>query len=132
MPSHFLPPPLTGSPTGYSTSPRWAMINTVAKDTFGSMSKAAPSTKRSSNIAQPLLIIISAMSTFAPELQEPETFFQQFVPYFQKASYAAGTTLWSIGDEASSFYIVESGALKATTEMPDLSQAITEIMLPAR
>lgn len=92
---------------------------------------------------EPVRLLMQALGPYAPELKED--FFNRLVPYFHKTKVAKGEILWQINDQADSFYVLETGILKAVYNFPnqlmDVAQgkpgdelsyhhAISESMLP--
>lgn len=92
---------------------------------------------------EPVRLLMQALGPYAPELKED--FFNRLVPYFRKIKVAKGDILWQINDPADSFYVLETGILKAVYNFPnqlmdpseakagnDLAyhHAISESMLP--
>lgn len=59
---------------------------------------------------------MQALGPYAPELKED--FFNRLVPYFRKIKVARGDILWQMNDMADSFYVLETGILKATYNFP--------------
>lgn len=80
---------------------------------------------------QPMQILKSALSAFAPEMTESRTFYRKIAPFFERMSVEAGTILWNMEDESNSFYVIESGVLRANRDMQDLHFCSVETMLPA-
>lgn len=119
----------SGTPSAFSHSPRRLHIFEAAKDTIG---LGKPSTPRRINLAQPLPLLMQAFSTYAPEIQDPQSFFFQIVPYLTKMHVEKGSVLWRDGDAATCLYLIEVGALKLVREMYDLGHTLVETMLPAR
>ncbi|KAF2145708.1 uncharacterized protein K452DRAFT_220946 [Aplosporella prunicola CBS 121167] len=62
------------------------------------------------NFAQPIPLMLL---TFQDLSDKDIDFWHRAVPYFQRREYAAGTVLYSRGDEPDGFYIVERGSLRA-------------------
>lgn len=80
---------------------------------------------------QPLQILKAALTAFAPEVEEPTTLFRRIAPYFTRMNVQAGAVLWNKNDHPNSFYVIESGVLRANREMDDLHFCSVETMLPA-
>lgn len=64
---------------------------------------------------QPLQLLLQ---TFRMISDKSEEFWKPLVPYFQRQDFVAGTELYKADDAPTSFYIVESGILKAKYELP--------------
>jgi SulP family sulfate permease len=66
---------------------------------------------------EPVRLLMQALGPYAPELKED--FFNRLVPYFRKTKVAKGQVLWQINDMADSFYVLETGILKAVYNFPN-------------
>ncbi|OCL03876.1 hypothetical protein AOQ84DRAFT_417879 [Glonium stellatum] len=77
------------------------------------------------HFAQPTKIMLQ---TFEDVSTRNEDFWHRAAPYFQRREYAAGTVLYSRGDEPDGFYILEQGRFRAEY---DLEQGnYYEVILP--
>jgi len=112
----------------FENSPRRKHLYTAAKETIGF---GKPTQPKRLQLVQPLPLLIQTFSSYTSEVSEPEQFFHQLVPYFTKMQVERGTVLWKDGDQASSFYLIEMGALKLVKDMEDLGHCLVETMLPA-
>lgn len=83
------------------------------------------------DLPQPLQLFVSALSPYLTDLPDPQIFFANVTPFFTRMHVANNTLLWQEGDDASSFYVIESGVLRATTDMKELGHSFVETMLPA-
>ena len=66
---------------------------------------------------EPVRLLMQALGSYAPELKED--FFHRLVPYFRKVKVTRGDILWQINDPADSFYVLETGILKAVYNFPN-------------
>lgn len=66
---------------------------------------------------EPVRLLMQALGPYAPELKED--FFNRLVPYFKKTKVSKGEILWQIDDVADSFYVLETGILKAVYNFPN-------------
>jgi sulfate permease, SulP family len=85
--------------------------------------KKVPSRWRS--FAQPLKIILQ---TFEDVTSKNEDFWHVLAPYFERKEYAAGTVLYSRGDDPNGFYILEQGRFRTEYELDQGSYS--EVILP--
>ena len=65
--------------------------------------------------SQPLQIILQ---TFSGLSDKDDGFWQKSVAFFERQTFAPGTILYSSGDAANGFYILEKGILKAKYGLP--------------
>ena len=98
---------------GMYNSPRSHHLQQVAKMTLSQQYPASPS--RWQDYPQPLQLILQTFSTVS---EQPEDFWYQSVSFFTRKSYSTGTVLYSRGDRADGFYLLESGILKAQYQSP--------------
>lgn len=82
-------------------------------------------------LSQPLQLLVSSLSAFGPEITDAPAFFHKVAHYFTRMHVEAGTTLWNVGDQPNSFYVIESGVLRASRDMDQLHYSAVETMLPA-
>lgn len=82
------------------------------------------------DINQPAQILQAALFAFAPE-GEQASLFTRIAPFFKRMRVEAGTVLWALDDLPNSFYVIESGVLRASRNMRDLDYCFVETMLPA-
>ena len=73
-----------------------------------------PSPSKWQNFKQPLPLILQ---TFQDLTDETEDFWFRAVPYFIRCEFLAGTILYSRGDEAGGFYLLQEGILRAEYEV---------------
>ena len=66
------------------------------------------------NFRQPLPLILQTFQDFT---NETEDFWFRAVPYFTRLEFPAGTILYSRGDEAGGFYLLQEGILRAEHEV---------------
>ncbi|CBX92318.1 hypothetical protein IAQ61_006289 [Plenodomus lingam] len=89
-------------------------------------SQPTPNTpSRWRNFAQPLKIILQ---TFEDVSTRNEDFWHAVALYFERKEYAAGTVLYSRGDDPDGFYILEKGRFRAEYELDQGS--FFEVILP--
>ncbi|KAF9695826.1 hypothetical protein EKO04_006211 [Ascochyta lentis] len=77
------------------------------------------------NFAQPLKIILQ---TFEDVSTKNEDFWHVVAPYFSRCEFAAGSLLYSRGDDPDGFYILEKGRFRAEYELDQGS--FFEVILP--
>ena len=64
---------------------------------------------------QPLQLILQ---TFSSVSDKDDQFWRRAIPYFQHQHFAAGAVLYSRGDSADGFFLLEAGILKAEYNLP--------------
>lgn len=77
------------------------------------------------NFAQPLKIILQTFEDVSPK---NEDFWHAVAPYFSRCEFAAGSLLYSRGDDPDGFYILEKGRFRAEYELDQGS--FFEVILP--
>jgi SulP family sulfate permease len=77
------------------------------------------------HFAQPTKIILQS---FEDVSSKNEDFWHFAAPYFERKEYAAGSVLYSRGDEPDGFYILEKGRFRAEYELEQGS--LYEVILP--
>ncbi|KAF3040903.1 hypothetical protein E8E12_005851 [Didymella heteroderae] len=77
------------------------------------------------NFAQPLKIILQTFEDVSPK---NEDFWHVAAPYFSRREFAAGSLLYSRGDDPDGFYILEKGRFRAEYELDQGS--FFEVILP--
>lgn len=77
------------------------------------------------NFAQPLKIILQTFEDVSPK---NEDFWHVVAPYFSRRELAAGSLLYSRGDDPDGFYILEKGRFRAEYELDQGS--FFEVILP--
>jgi SulP family sulfate permease len=77
------------------------------------------------NFAQPLKIILQTFEDVSPK---NEDFWHVLAPYFSRREFAAGSLLYSRGDDPDGFYILEKGRFRAEYELDQGS--FFEVILP--
>ena len=87
-------------------------LNTVTPTSLSSAFLPSPS--KWQNFKQPLPLILQ---TFQDLTVETEDFWFRAVPYFSRHEFPAGTVLYSRGDEAGGFYLLQEGILRAECEV---------------
>jgi SulP family sulfate permease len=115
-----------------ANSPRRMHLYEAAKDKMGLGHTKDSEQEPKIKLAQPLQLLVSALSSFAPEITDAPSFFQQVAPYFTRMHVESGTVLWENGDLATAFYLIEAGILRASSEFEGLGHHFVETMLPAR
>ena len=73
-----------------------------------------PTPQKWSSFAQPLPLILQ---TFQDLTNHNEDFWFRAVPFFSRCEYPAGTVLYSRGDAAAGFYLIQEGILRAEYEV---------------
>ncbi|ORY75647.1 sulfate transporter family-domain-containing protein [Leucosporidium creatinivorum] len=94
---------------------------------LASVAEAPEAPAFKTNFQQPLPLLMQSFKPFAPDLNEDYCF--RLVPYFKRVHIERGTTLWKDGDETDSFYLIESGMLRATYVFTDRAHSIVESMV---
>lgn len=95
-------------------TPRRNQLQQVAKD-INNDDDAPTGTSRYSNFGEPLKLILQ---TFHGLTTQTEDFWWRAVPYFTRKEYARGTLLFSRGEPAKGFYLLESGILHLDYDTP--------------
>lgn len=93
------------------SSPRRNQLRRAATTTLDDN----PSESRYLNFKEPLRLILQ---TFQGLTEKNEDFWFQIVPFFVRKEYVAGTVLFRRGEEATGFYLLEHGILRADYELP--------------
>ncbi|MCJ1475596.1 hypothetical protein MMC13_004259 [Lambiella insularis] len=91
------------------SSPRQDQLRRGATKALQEQNDAMPH-KNLEQYQQPMQLLLLAFSGIS---SKNETFWSDAVPFFQRQDYAKGATLYSRGESANSFYILESGLLRA-------------------
>lgn len=91
-------------------SPRVAFLQLVADKTAREDPQVLASTSKWQHYKQPLPLLLQ---TFQGVTTKRESFWHRVSPYFEREEIPAGTVMYQSDTEASSFYIVESGVLRA-------------------
>ena len=81
--------------------------------TLSEQDPAPPS--RWESYEQPLQLLLHTFSTVS---DKPEDFWKPAAAYFVRREFAAGSNLYSVGEAADGFYVLESGMLKAKYDLP--------------
>jgi SulP family sulfate permease len=76
---------------------------------------------------QPLPLLLQSLQPFAPDLNED--FFFRLVPYFKRVHVQRGTSLWTTEAIADSFFLIESGMLRANYRYLGNSHSLNESMV---
>ncbi|KAN0061125.1 hypothetical protein ACQY0O_006860 [Thecaphora frezii] len=121
----------------FENSPRRHHLHEAAKtavQTGGplppAVKAATPGTPTRAPHAQPVpILLITLRSYLNGSVANEEEFFARLAPYFAPVRLARGEVLWSRGDAADSFYLIESGILKARYDFPQEQYEINEAML---
>lgn len=93
------------------SSPRRNQLHRAATTTLDDN----PSESRYLNFKEPLRLILQ---TFQGLTDKNEDFWFQALPFFVKKEYLAGTVLYERGEQATGFYLLEDGILRADYELP--------------
>ncbi|KAI5480036.1 sulfate transporter family protein [Pseudohyphozyma bogoriensis] len=107
----------------FENSPRQTHLRYAAKSTM----IRADSPSKKSNFSQPLPLLLQSLRPFSPELDENFCF--RLAPYFKRLHIERGTTLWTTGSESDSFYLIESGCLRASYLFLDRTHKIFQSMV---
>ncbi|KAK4111977.1 hypothetical protein N656DRAFT_710560 [Canariomyces notabilis] len=103
--------PLTGDMLG--SSPRRNLLREAARKSLGQVEVKRMS--RWQSFKEPLRLLLQI---FRDVSDKNEDFWFRAVGYFQRREYAAGTVLFRRGERAESFYLLESGILRAEYDLP--------------
>lgn len=95
------------------SSPRRHHLHQTAVKTL-SEDDHAPSARWQDH-AQPLRLILQAFSTVS---DKPEGFWQPVTSHFIREQFVAGTIIYESGDKSDAFYLLETGTLKASYDLP--------------
>lgn len=114
----------------FAQSPRMSHLHSAAKETFNQptvpeLSRSGGSSK--TRFQQPIPLLLQSLRPFVPDINEDFCF--RLLPYFKRVEVARGGVVWDHGDMADSFYVIESGMLKAEYLFLDKTHAITESMV---
>ncbi|KAK4702198.1 sulfate permease, SulP family, partial [Phenoliferia sp. Uapishka_3] len=107
----------------FENSPRATHLRYAAKET---MTRADAQPARS-NFQQPMPLLLQSLRPFSPDMNEDVCF--RLAPYFKRVHIERGTTLWTSGSETDSFYLIESGMLRASYLFLDQTHSISESMV---
>ncbi|CEQ42126.1 SPOSA6832_03922 [Sporobolomyces salmonicolor] len=126
----------------FAGSPRASHLRNAAKQTISRPETPQPMM----NFQQPLPILLQSLRPYSPDLNEDYCF--RLVPYFKRVHVERGTTLWTNGSEPDayvrplilprrridfhliySFYVIESGMLRATYVFAERAHSISESMV---
>ena len=94
-------------------SPRQSHLAEAAQNALNTLEVQRPTKWQSFN--EPLRIMLQIFQGLS---DKNEDFWFQATSYFTRKEYAAGTTLFRRGDDASGFYLVERGILLAEYDLP--------------
>ena len=109
--------------SSFGQSPRASHLRHAARETM----TRADFTPVKTHFKQPLPLLLQSLRPFMRELNEDIAF--RMVPYFQRVHVERGTVLFQAGDATDSFYLIESGMLRATYVFHDRAHSITESMV---
>ena len=94
-------------------SPRQTHLAEAAREALTSMDVPHPSRWQSFN--EPLRLMLQIFQGLSGR---NEDFWFEATPYFKRKEYVAGTVLFRRDEEATGFYLVESGILRAEYDLP--------------
>ena len=97
------------------SSPRANHLHVAATKTLDSAQNHLSSHAKWNNFREPLRLILQ---TFQGLTDRNEDFWFRAVPYFTRRHFPAGTVLFTRGDVAESFYLLEEGILRAEYSLP--------------
>ena len=106
--------PVTTLPPPSLSSPRQRYLHQAASQTLDSQTHAVPPSKWSS-FKQPLPLLLQ---TFQDLTDKNEDFWFRAIPFFMRKEHPAGTVLFERGDNPKAFYLLQTGILRATYELP--------------
>ncbi|SCV68526.1 BQ2448_647 [Microbotryum intermedium] len=107
----------------FGRSPRASHLRYAAKEAMAKSDAPAPR----SNLKQPLPLLMQSLKPFAADLNEDYCF--RLTPYFKRIHVQRGTVLWEQDADSDSFYLIESGILRANYVFVDRAHAIVESMV---
>lgn len=112
-------PPITTTPS--FASPRQRQLRDAATATLDTPAALPP--KKWSTFKQPLPLILQIFQDLS---ERKEDFWFRAVPYLVRREFGAGAVLFSRGDDASAFYLLDSGVLRASynTAVGDYHESI--------
>ena len=93
------------------SSPRRTLLHKVAATAFDEN----PPESRYHNFKEPLRLILQ---TFHSLTDKNEDFWFRVLPFFVKKEYLTGTILFTRGESANGFWLVEDGILRADYDLP--------------
>lgn len=99
--------------------------DTLSLPDSASQPPALPTPSRYRSFAQPLKILLQTFEDVSPHTED---FWHTLTPYFTRKEYAAGTVLYSRGDDPDGFYILEQGRFRAEYALDQGS--FFEVILP--
>lgn len=94
-------------------SPRRGYLQRVAESTLKSAEN--PTSKRMSQYKQPLPLLLTSLQGFT---DKAEAFWHPVCAYFRHELFPTGSTLFTNGQPAEAFYLLESGMLRAEYQIP--------------
>lgn len=94
------------------SSPRRNQLHQVARQTLKDNENSGPKWQ---NFKEPLRLILQ---TFNGLTEKNEDFWFRITKYFQRKSIPAGEVLYSVGEPAGGFYLLEIGILRAEYDLP--------------
>ncbi|KAH8927062.1 hypothetical protein BT69DRAFT_1238330 [Atractiella rhizophila] len=114
----------------FSQSPRRIHLQAAAHENLQISSEGK---NLMQNFAQPLPLLLLSLKPFARQLDQ--SYFLRLIPYFQRVTIKRGDVLWNVNDEANSFYVIETGMLRAGYSFPtsntnQMHNKLSETMLP--
>ncbi len=98
----------------FYSSPRRGQLHAAATTTLEEHRSTAPDHKWR-GYEQPLQLVLQ---TFVGMSERDEAFWRRSVPFFRRREIPAGGVLYSTGDAADGFYLLETGILKARYQRP--------------
>ncbi|KAI9708422.1 MAG: hypothetical protein M1828_002985 [Chrysothrix sp. TS-e1954] len=106
--------PIMTLPPPSLSSPRQRYLHQAASQTLDTQTHAVPPT-RWSTYKQPLPLLLQ---TFQDLTDKNEDFWFRAIPFFTRKEYPAGRVLFERGDQPKAFYLLQTGMLRATYELP--------------
>lgn len=93
-------------------SPRRNFLHQAAQSTLDADTST---TGKWHSFKQPLPLLLQI---FADLSEKNEDFWHRATQYFKRVTYSKGSVLFNVGDEASGFYMLEEGILRADYDLP--------------
>ena len=106
-----IPEPIKPQVSGevITNSPRREHLRNMAATTLREQQKSMPN-KNVEQYEQPLQLMLFAFYNFS---SKDASFWTRVTPFFTQCEYGQGTTLYSRGNRADGFYILQTGILRA-------------------
>ncbi len=94
------------------SSPRGNQLQRVAQTT---LEENSSSSSKWQMFKQPLPLILQIFEDLS---NKSEDFWHRAMPFFERVTYPRGSVIFSFGDQAAGFYLLEEGLMRAEYELP--------------